>query len=206
MRSMVSFAACGLLAMLCGTADARPLPHIPHIRSTHHELLRLLADGCRRSRTLDTLVKRIEQSDLLVYLEWGSDVPLSLRAYLRLAGAGPVHRYLRIKVKIPARDETVLLLLAHELQHAAEVADAPDVRTEADLDTLYRRIGDDSGAGWDSKAARDIGPIVRAELRNANRAEQRQARSHVPSAEPLPQPPDTAANPLALRILAVRWR
>ncbi len=166
MRPIVSFVACGVCALVCAGLEARP---VPHIRSAERHLVELLGRGCQRSATFARLVARIEQSDVLVYVESGRDVPDSMVAYLRWVGAGAVHRYVRVKVKTPARDEVILSLLAHELQHAAEVADAPDVRSEAALEALYRRIGDDSGAGWDSAAARAIGPIVRAELRDGNR-------------------------------------
>ncbi len=162
MRPIVSLLMCGVCVLTCVGVEARPLPHI---RSADRHLVELLDRGRQQSPTFARLVAHIEQSDVIVYVESGRDVPNSMVAYLRWAGAGPVHRYVRIKVKTPASDDVVLALLAHELQHAVEVADAPEVRCEEALAALYRRIGDDSGAGWDSAAARAMVPIVRAELR-----------------------------------------
>ena len=52
----------------------------------------------------------------------------------------------------------LVALLGHELQHAVEVASAPDVMTPAQLATLYRRIGVPMGPGrYDSDAARTTG-------------------------------------------------
>ena len=53
----------------------------------------------------------------------------------------------------------MVALLGHELQHAAEVADAPDVQTVGQFAALYRRIGVPSGAGrYDSRGGPVRGP------------------------------------------------
>ena len=62
-------------------------------------------------------------------------------------------------------------LLAHELQHAVEIADAPEVVDEASLKELYRRLGADSGPGafngsvwFETQGAIDTGRRVYSEL------------------------------------------
>jgi hypothetical protein len=59
-----------------------------------------------------------------------------------------------------------VMLLGHELRHALELADAPDVRDAAALVSLYRRIGDSYSDGhrYDTAAARETGRRVRSEL------------------------------------------
>jgi hypothetical protein len=54
---------------------------------------------------------------------------------------------------------------AHELQHAIEVAQAPEVTDARSLAQLYRRIGWEGQAGrFESNRARAIGNLVRNQL------------------------------------------
>jgi hypothetical protein len=130
-------------------------------------MVEFLREGCRRSPTFKRLFDEIEQSDLIVYVEATKDVARGVEAYLQLAGANARVRFLRIVLRIPASSETLISQLGHELEHATEIARAPEVRDQAGLDAFYRRIGDDSGKGWDTPGARSAGNIVLDELRHA---------------------------------------
>jgi hypothetical protein len=82
-------------------------------------------------------------------------------------GRGGTNRYLRVSVGSLHHESVMVALLGHELQHAAEVADAPDVQTVHDFGEFYRRVGLPTGAGrYDSAAAQSAGRAVRAELRS----------------------------------------
>ena len=85
---------------------------------------------------------------------------------LEFMGRAGSNRYLRVTVGSLHHQSVVVALLGHELQHAAEVADAPEVQTAEAFARFYRRIGVPTGAGrYDSLAAQSAGRIVRAELR-----------------------------------------
>jgi hypothetical protein len=60
----------------------------------------------------------------------------------------------------------MIAVIAHELQHAVEVAGDPGVVDDAGLVALYRRIGHNSAGGhsYDTDAARTAGHTVRDEL------------------------------------------
>ena len=61
----------------------------------------------------------------------------------------------------------MIALVGHELRHALEVAESPDVRDEAGLIALYERIGHPSTGihQYDTLAAQDAGRQVKAELK-----------------------------------------
>ena len=62
-------------------------------------------------------------------------------------------------------------LLAHELQHAVELADAPEVRDDEGVRQLYRRIGSASDPDhFETAAARRIERAVRMEVGRAHRS------------------------------------
>ena len=53
---------------------------------------------------------------------------------------------MRIAIRGFGLENDILPWLAHELQHAVEIAGAPEVRTREDLHTFYERIGGGSRA------------------------------------------------------------
>jgi hypothetical protein len=73
------------------------------------------------------------------------------------------HRLLQVLVLPGARDRLVVVL-AHELQHAVELLEA-GVSTEAESDALFERIGTGTGAGVvETNAAMEAERRVRREL------------------------------------------
>lgn len=167
--TLAAFAVCLLLATPVRAA-ARDGGHIPHIRCVDRHLNQMVRDGVRRSATFRRLVEDIEQSDVVVYLETAAYLTEPVHAHTRLAGATPVMRYLRVVIRIPAGTDNAISLIGHELQHASEIAHAAEVRDQDTLAALYRRIGDENDAGWETHAARNAGDVIRDELRHDLRA------------------------------------
>lgn len=123
----------------------------------------LLSDAAHRSMIVRSLLSDLEQTDVIVYLSDAmSGFPGEPQAYLafvtRTAGA----RYVLVCIhptglSAPER----IVLLAHELQHALEVARAPEVQDAAGLAQLYRRIGWESHKHqFESRTARIISSRV----------------------------------------------
>jgi predicted ATPase len=86
-----------------------------------------------------------------------------------MAAAGGL-RYVVIRLQ-PKRRAAEIAMLAHELQHAVEIADTPSIVDEASLAREYARIGYRSrsahGLAFDTKAAVEIGRRVAEELMTA---------------------------------------
>lgn len=100
-----------------------------------------------------------------------------VRPRVRPVGAGATRfvtraggqRYLRITLDVLVWGDAAIALLAHELQHAWEIAQAPWVIDQATLGQLYRRIGHAGCVGttclrYDTAAARDASRTVSLEL------------------------------------------
>jgi hypothetical protein len=139
-----------------------------HIRTTDRRLIRLLRDGVRGSETFRRLVGRLRQSDVIVYLECGGTTG-SPGGRLTFVSTAANWRYVHVQVaRLPSAD-TQIALIGHELQHAVEVADAPDVVDLPSLAREYQRIGFPSprlapGVSFDSSAAVDAGYRVLLEM------------------------------------------
>jgi hypothetical protein len=166
MRRLVSLAlACALTTTATLDAHESAVDSMARLRPMQSLADGLFADGTNRSPTFRRLVSRLERSDLIVYVTVRLDMRPSLGGSLRFVGRGASDRFLLISLNGQNSRPMLVALLGHELQHAVEVADAPDVSTQAALTGLYRRIGLHVATdSWDSRAAQETGQLVRAEF------------------------------------------
>lgn len=157
---------CLLITTLL-TTQANAQGELIRIRTNHPVIAAALAEGDERSSTFARLTARIRRSDLIVYVLAADDMG-PFDGLLQFAASAGNVRYVRIRVRVEPRAPTLIGLLAHELMHAAEIADAPDVRDNATLRALYSRIGCGAHGGrvdaFDSVAAVETGRQVLSEL------------------------------------------
>lgn len=140
-------AAILTLALTLGAAPARageveragevPL-FLSRVRPLDARSRALLETGMRRSPAIQQLVGELEQSDVIVYVETGL-VGYSGRTVF--VGASAEARFLRITLDVPEIDDRLLAWLGHELQHAAEIARVPEVRSAEAVRQLYLALG-----------------------------------------------------------------
>ena len=136
-----------------------------HIRSTDHSVRTLLRRGYRHSRTFADLLVRLQRSDVIVYIEDVPRLPASLDGRMMMLPRVHGHRYVRIQIARRGSREDAIAILAHELRHAVEVAEAVDVADDDGMARLYRRIGIQSGQrAYETVQAQDTGRMVRREL------------------------------------------
>jgi hypothetical protein len=157
--------ATGLVVSPLALVSVLPLLPAHHVRSTDREMLNIVELGAHRSTLFRALVERLDGSDVFVYLEPSRTIS---GGCLRFAAASPRGRYLRVLIG-PERDMNQLLaLIAHELEHAAEVAQSVDVVDEATFNALFARIGrshcGDRHPCYETTAAVDVAGRVYREL------------------------------------------
>jgi hypothetical protein len=143
------------------------------IRSTDRRLRMLLDDGMRSSPTLRALVARLSASDVVVYLRCdGPTEPVSGGRLTFVSSAGGF-RYLVVRMARLSRAPQIAIM-AHELQHAVEIADAPAIVDGQSLVREYHRIGYVNfesplpGIAFDTAAAVRVGEQVLRELMQEN--------------------------------------
>ena len=136
-----------------------------------------LTEGLRRSEVIRRLVDVIDASDVIVYLARG-DCPRPAVACLMVASRGPDVRHVRINFRLPIglgkpggwHKDDLSVAIAHELQHAVEIAALPEVVDGATLQAAYTRRGlDRGGTHLDTDAAIRAGDERREELRGRRR-------------------------------------
>ena len=138
----------------------------PRVRSTNPNVAALMREGIKRSITFADLITQLGATDLIVYVERSRDLPRALDGRVLLLPMSPHQRYARAEIRadLPVSEE--IGVIAHELQHALEIARDQSVKTIAEVAALYRRIGI-PGRGdhtYDTMAAKEMGKAVRAEL------------------------------------------
>lgn len=138
-----------------------------HLRPQSPAAVELVDRAISRVPEVAALVEALESSDVFVYVtDAAVGGPGDPPAYLRFLTCAGGRRLLVIRIdhsSIPPEDRIVVL--AHELQHAAEIAAHPDVRDAHGLAALYRRIGWEASHGcFETDAAVRVTKVVRAYL------------------------------------------
>lgn len=137
----VCTAVLGLV--LCTTAiqaDAPLSVDKSRVRCLSGGASRLLDDALRRSPTVQGMVERLADSDLIVYLELGR-LEGSRIGRTQLMASSPGTRFVLVTIALVAPLVDLVARLGHELQHVLEIAGSRDVHDEDGMRALFRRIG-----------------------------------------------------------------
>ena len=167
------------LSLIAATDPA--LAPVPHVRAVSAGAIVLLTEAVSRSAVVNDLLNQLAQTDVYVYVELTSSPDIRL-ARTKLVAAPPGARFLRIAVNAHVVPWDRVPYLAHELQHALEIAAAPNVRDDNGIRKLYARVGFAAAPDqYETAAARDVERRVRLELAH-NHGPETQAPTEEPSA------------------------
>ena len=137
------------------------------VRTQDSRIQRALAAGAARSAAFRDVLSRVEARDVIVYIEVEPQLRGRLAGRMRWVASTKEARYVRVSINPELSSVHFIATLAHELQHVAEVGEAPSVINEPTLTAFYRGVGSerrvDSGA-WDTEAAQATGDVVRKEV------------------------------------------
>ena len=150
--------------ILPGPAHADPTGL--RVRPLDPPAVRLLDAATRSSQTVRDLLAALQRRDVIVYLVRTMASGEKHHANLHFLAASGGVRYLRIWIDRWNSPLDQVALLAHELQHAVEIAEAPWVVDQATLRRLYLRIGLSSvdGRRFETLAAQQVERRVLGEL------------------------------------------
>jgi hypothetical protein len=164
-----------LAAVLFLVFAAAPMSGQQPVKSvvvTDERLATLVDQGRSRAPTFRTVVDQLEATNWLVFLQPGScPDPVAIGCLLHIVGRFEGRPYVRILVNPNGRhSDTVIATLAHELQHATEVATAGSVTDGPSMLALLQRIASSrtrvaKAVLYETAAARRVEEAVHAELR-----------------------------------------
>jgi len=156
-----------LVVMAAGTVEAAEVgsPN-SRVRAAGAEAHELLVRAAEQSPTVAALVDAIEASDIVVVVELKPLVK-GMNGRVQVAATTPTVRYLRLTLGVPNGKAELAALLGHELRHVVEIAGLPEVRDDASLAAVFRKIGwAVRGDGFfETEAALEAGRAVARELK-----------------------------------------
>jgi hypothetical protein len=145
-----------------GAEAARATSARQHVRGCDMKSAEILEKGRRLSPSVARLVATLDASDVVVYVKTGY---LKAPGLLQVVGAARGARYLCITLNVPGPEAELIAFLAHELQHAVEVASAPEVTDTASMVRYYETHGQRmAGGAYCTCEAQKITGVVRYEL------------------------------------------
>jgi len=123
-----------LLLLMLPAAPLRAEGVMQRVRTDSPYVRVVITSGLERSASFRTIVDQLEQSDLIVEVQCARLNDSRLAGRTVFLAAAPTVRYVLIEVNCPVAHR----ILAHELSHALEIAQAPWV---VDGDTLAKHYG-----------------------------------------------------------------
>ena len=139
-----------------------------HLRILDGQLKSLFEHGLTQSPTLRALADKVGAASILVFVEGDIRMPERLGARLQFVTSIDGVRYVRVDINCPLAPRRQIALLAHELQHALEIAERPGIGDIEAMESMYENIGFqsfDNGRhrGFETHAAIDVQETVERE-------------------------------------------
>lgn len=119
--------------------DLRDFEH--HVRTGSADLRALIRAGYDGAPSFRALVEALTETDVLVYVEKAHFPHPSFEAGLRFMSTAGGRRYLKAEVNWTLSPQRQLAAIAHELQHALEIAESPGIVSGETLANHYHSIG-----------------------------------------------------------------
>ena len=145
------------------------LSEFVHVRPITPQLERLVDTGYRLSTTFRDVVDDLQGTSVIVHLVPGKALPPEIDGALHFVTTASGDRYLRVSVRTDLDFTVLIAVLAHELQHASEIGQAPSVVDRGTLRDHYRLTGvrsclDSDLECYGTLGARRTGNSVYAEM------------------------------------------
>jgi hypothetical protein len=151
-------------------ASTEDLPHLTHVRALNAKVAGILEEGLRRSATFRRVALALEDTDVIVLVRTGVLASLSSKMAFRGASSNDAppdvrRRFLEITLNVPELDDRLVPWLAHEMQHALEIASDPSVTDGATFALFFRKHGVSVRLGdWCTVEAQKVRTLVAQEL------------------------------------------
>jgi hypothetical protein len=140
----------------------------PRLRIQDPQIQRLVSAGRESSRSFAALLDRLDTGDVVVYVQC-SRLRANVEGELTFLSAVAGNRYVLVRLAWNLAAARKIAILGHELQHALEIAERPDIVDRDSLESAYesfgfarRRSGDT--VDFDTAAAVKAGHTIWREL------------------------------------------
>lgn len=165
-----SFIAVVILATAPVPADAADsATHDQHVRTSEAPIARLIRQGIAESPYFRSLVERLNATDVIVYVKSHSNLPSQIEGHLQMMGSGGGRRYVVVALAFGRPEMRTIATLGHELQHALEIAERPQILDSRSMARAFAEFGHSSSVmrfpeAYETHAAEQAGARVWLEL------------------------------------------
>ena len=139
------------------------------------------------SETFRTLVARLDGAPIQVFANCDSQLPEGLSGRLRFVSSVGGVRYVQVAVRCSLPPRRQLSFLAHELQHAVEIADNVEIADADSMESYYADVGFETHVdnshhrSFETDAALSVQRRVERELKDKpTREEEAETGQHPP--------------------------
>ena len=132
--------AVGVFVLLRSAPLIADGPQHPQVRGLDAWARESIARGLTASPLVQELVRRLEASDLIVHVESRDALPRGVGGMTRFISLSGGVRYARVTLDRTLYPDVRAATLAHELQHAWELASS-GASTRHEVAALYQQIG-----------------------------------------------------------------
>ena len=126
--------ACRAATMVAAAAES-------HVHVLDRRLQTVMARGLAGSETFRSLVAQLDASPIQVYAICDSFMPNGLAGRFTFVASVDGIRYVRVTIRCSLSSKLQLSFLAHELQHALEVAVNPEIEDADSMESYYAEAG-----------------------------------------------------------------
>jgi hypothetical protein len=110
------------------------------VRSSERFMIALIGEGYERSPEFRDLVDVLQRSNVIVVVQPASCAGGRIRSCLVSVNGSASERHIRINVDPHTSHDRLIATVAHELQHAVEIAEYPEVVDASAVLKLYRKV------------------------------------------------------------------
>jgi hypothetical protein len=171
MAALVALTLCGWQdGLQPGGGSIRNDGTLPRVRTTNARIRQALSEGGRQSVTFWEMRNALEKSDLILYIEPGDCTCQGARSCLSFVTVTGGVRYVRAWVSLRQIQLELIEHIGHELRHAVEIADEPEVVSDSTLARFFERKAHPSCSvrcGYETEDAQLAQAAIRAELHAA---------------------------------------
>lgn len=160
-KQSIGLASAVLLFCLAATTAAQP---IGALRPEGRDVRKMIEEAVRQSATFQNVSERLNATNVVVHVRFGR-CPGAVAACTHFIGSqGTIRRLLIVLDRFGRSPWDLMALLAHELQHALEIAEAASVVDAPSFHHFYETTGRKVSEGYETEAAIRAGRAVASEL------------------------------------------
>jgi len=146
-RRVALFMLGTAVSMALGVATTVAAERVSHVHVGDRFLKTIIEHGINGSETFRAMIARLDASPIQVFVGCDATMPERLSGRLNFVSSVNGVRYVQVAVRCSLSFKRQLSFLAHELQHAVEIADNAEIADADSMESYYADVGFETHSG-----------------------------------------------------------